>query len=303
MENIFLYILQLSIKACVVIPLIYLVRLCVKNQPKIYSFALWLVVFAGLVVSIKVEIPVMAYNPINNVNTAVNEIYTEVLDDYVGDVHIYHDNRLEYYTAIENGIIPVYNQDDGSRYVVVSAEGKEPATVSNSFIPKIAFVWAAGVLIGAFFIIKSYLNFKFTVKIVERKGNICYADGVSTPFVYGIFKPVICIPYEMKDTISQSVINHERVHISRGDHIAKPLCLMISVLHWFNPLVWVAFKLLCKDMEMSCDETVIKNGGNIKEYSLQLLDCATEKQEPQAMAVLFGESYAETRIKNILSYK
>ena len=303
MENIFLYLLPLSIKACIVIPIVCLVRLCIKSLPKIYSYVLWLVVFTGLVVSIKAEIPAVAYNPINSVNTAVNEMYAEVLDDYVGNVHIYHDNRLEYYTAIENGITPFYNKDDGSRYVVVSVEGKEPATVSNSFMPKLAFVWATGVLIGLFFIIKSYLDFRFTVKIIERNGNICYAHGVSTPFVYGIFRTIICIPYEMKDTISPSVIKHEKIHIKRGDHIIKPLCLAISVLHWFNPLVWAAFKLLCKDMEMSCDETVIRKGSNKKEYSLQLLNCATEKKNTQAMAVLFGETYAETRIKNVLSYK
>ena len=303
MENIFLYFLPLSIKACVVIPLICLVRLCIKSQPKIYSYALWLVAFVGLLVNIKVGFPAVAYNPISNINTAVNNRYTEVLDNYVDDVHIYHDNRLEYYTAIENGITPVYNQDDGTRYVVVSPEGRQPATVSSNFMPKLALIWASGVLLGVFFTLKSYLDFKFAISIVERDGNVFYAKGINTPFVYGIFKPKICIPYEMKDEISQSVIDHEKVHIRRGDHIVKPVCLFLSVLHWYNPLVWLAFRLMCKDMEMSCDETVISKGGNKKEYSLQLLNCAIDKQKPQAMAVLFGESYAETRIKNVLAYK
>ena len=162
MENIFLYILQLSIKACVVIPLICLVRLCIKKQPKIYSYALWLVVFAGLVVSIKAEIPAVAYNPINSVNTAVNGLYTEVLDDYVGDVHIYHDNRLEYYTAIEKGITPVYNPEDGTRYVVTQ-DGTiaPPQTFASHTMPKLAFVWCGGVLIGLYSLLKNYLHTKY----------------------------------------------------------------------------------------------------------------------------------------------
>ena len=301
MTNIFLYLLPLSIKACVVVPLILVIRLALKKQPKIYSYVLWLVVFAGLVFNIKV--PIAHYNPISNLTTAVNSQYVDILDNYVNDVHIYHDNRLEYYTAVENGITPVYNGEDDTRYVVVSEMGTQPDTIATSTMPKLALAWAIGVQAGLYTILKSYINSKYNIQIVEKNGDICYTNGINTPFVYGMFKPMVCIPAEMKENLSQSVIEHERNHIRRGDHIVKPLCLIISVLHWYNPLVWLAFSLMCKDMEMSCDEAVISRSGDKKEYSMQLLNCAVEKQPLHTAAVLFGESYAESRIKNILSYK
>ena len=118
MTNIFLYLLQLSLKSCVVIPLIMTIRFVMQRQPKIYSYLLWLVVFAGLVFNIRIDSSFTAYNPVGSVATAMENRYSEVMDDYVGDVHMYHDNRLEYYVAIEKGITPVYNPEDGTRYVV-----------------------------------------------------------------------------------------------------------------------------------------------------------------------------------------
>ena len=305
MTNIFLYLLPLSIKACVVIPLILLIRLMLKKQPKIYSYILWLVVFSGLVFNIQLSIPKekQLYNPVSHINTVVKNKYDEIMDDYVGDVHFYHVNRIEYYNAIENGITPVYYREDDTRYVVVSEMGTQPDTIATSTMPKLALVWALGVLAGLYTILKSYINFKYNIRIIEKNGDICYTNGINTPFVYGMFKPIVCIPYEMKENLPQSVIEHEKIHIRRKDYIIKPRCMIISVLHWYNPLVWLAFSLMCKDMEMSCDEAVISQKGNKKEYSLQLLNCAVEKQPLHTAAVLFGESYAESRIKNILSYK
>ncbi len=301
MKNLFLYFLPLSIKACIVIPLIFAIRFIIKHQPKIYSYFLWIVVFAGLIFNIRLS--VARYNPLSNLSIAVNGQYTEILDDYVGEVHFYHDNKLEYYTAIETGITPVYIQEDGTRYVAVSATGKSPDTVNSTLMPKLAFIWTAGVLVGLYSMLKSYITFKYKIDIVEKDANIFYTQGIATPFVYGLFNPVVCIPLKMKEKMPLSVIEHEKTHIRRGDHIIKPLCMAITVLHWFNPLIWLAFKYMCMDMEMSCDEAVVRKTGNKKEYSLQLLNCAVEKQPDYTVAVLFGESNAESRIKNVLSYK
>ena len=303
MNKIFLYLLPLSLKACVVIPLVMFVRYAMGRQPKIYSYVMWLLVFVLLVADIRIDTPFAIYNPVGNITNAVSTEYAEIMDDYVDDVHIYHDNRLEYYTAVENGIVPVYNPEDGTRYVVTSqGTFTPPATFASHTVPKLAFVWAAGVLVLLWRILKSYIAFTAPFEIKEKQGRTVYADGIPSPFVYGVLKPVIYIPYNMKDNPLQSVILHETIHISRGDHIVKPLCLFISVLHWYNPFVWLAFRLLCTDMEMSCDEAVVARTGNKKEYSLQLLTCAAEKTPQYSATVLFGESGAENRIKNVLAY-
>ncbi len=304
MTNIFLYLLPLSLKACVVIPLIIAVRFAIQRQPKIYSYLLWVVVFAGLVFNLRIDSPFADYNLVGNIASAVDSRYNELMDDYVGDIKIYHDNTIEYYTAIEKGITPVYIPEEGTRYVVTEGGTiTAPPTFASRTVPKLAVVWLVGLIVILCAVAKSWRSFRKSFSTVERQNKIVYISGVNSPFVWGILKPVICIPYNMKDNLPQSVISHERLHIHRGDHIIKPLCLAITAVHWFNPLVWLAFRLMCRDMEMSCDEWVIAENHSKKEYSLQLLQCASEKQPAQAMTVLFGESDAEKRIKNVLAYK
>ncbi len=307
MTNMFLYFVPLSVKALVTIPLIILVRLCISKQPKIYSYVLWAVVFIGLVVNMHITLPDTGrvFTPVNNLHRSVTGRYTEIMDDYVGEAHFYHSNRLEYYKAVENGIIPVYNLEDGTSYVVTAADGiTAPDTVGSSVMPKLAFQWALGILAAAFVMIKNLLDFHGKLAFAQNaEENIYFSENITSPFVYGFAKPKIYIPSSMADMPLEQIIRHEQTHIRRGDHIIKPICLLISIIHWFNPLVWLAFSLMCRDMEMSCDEAVISGTGSKKDYSLRLLNCAADKHTNPARAVLFGESNAESRIKNILDYK
>ena len=172
MNKIFLYLLPLSLKACVVIPLVMFVRYAMGRRPKIYSYVMWLLVFVLLVADIRIDTPFAIYNPVGNITNAVSTEYAEIMDDYVDDVHIYHDNRLEYYTAVENGIVPVYNPEDGTRYVVTSqGTFTPPATFASHTVPKLAFVWAAGVLVLLWRILKSYIAFTAPFEIKEKQGT------------------------------------------------------------------------------------------------------------------------------------
>ena len=306
MTDLFMYVISLSIKGCVVIPLIILVRFLIRKQPKIYSYALWFMVFAGLVFNIKITFDKGSfYSPVSDLHQRADSRYAELMDDYVGDVDVHYSHKMEYYQALERGIQPVYDWSDGFRYVVTAKDTiSSPPTFENTTMPKLANIWVAGILVALFVLLKNLVSFHARLQFARKaESNIYFADNITSPFVYGVLKPRIYIPSAMADMPLDSIIRHEQTHIRRGDHIVKPLALAVAVLHWFNPLVWLAFRLMCRDMEMSCDEAVIKNSTDKKEYSLRLLSCAVEKHTSPARAVLFGETDAESRIKNVLSYR
>ena len=306
MTDLFLYFLPLSIKAMVIIPLIIWVRFLIRKQPKIYSYALWAVVFLGLLVNVKITLPDTHrfFTPVGTVNNSLINQYDNIMDDYVGEADFYHTNTLEYYEAVESGIVPVYDGEGGSYVVTAKDSMTPPSTVKNSVMPILAVVWASGVMTALYIFLKNIIDFYVKLSGAEKyKDNIYISHNITSPLVYGFLKPKIYIPYSMADLSLERIIKHEQTHIRRGDYIIKPLCMMIAVIHWFNPLVWLAFRLMCRDMEMSCDESVIRQDGNKKEYSLRLLNCATDKNLQPSPMVLFGEADAESRIKNILSYK
>jgi len=306
MTDIFLNVVKLSFRASVIIPFIVLVRFMIRKQPKIYAYALWAVVFAGLIADIQISLPHTDrfITPVGNINSNIDSRYTRVINDYIGDTQVYHDNTMEYYYAVESGIEPVFNRESGENYVITGENGiARPETVGSYVMPKLSVIWLAGVVVGVFVFMKNIVDFHGRLVFAHRQqDNIYFSDNITSPFVYGIIRPKIYIPSQLADMPLEHIISHEQTHIRRGDHIIKPLCLIIAVIHWFNPFVWLAFALMCKDMEMSCDEAVVNKTGGKKDYSLRLLNCAADKNSHPARAVLFGESDVENRIKNILSY-
>ncbi|MBQ5325695.1 MAG: hypothetical protein J6K80_00710, partial [Oscillospiraceae bacterium] len=151
MTDLFMYFLPLSIKATVIIPLIAVVRFIIKKQPKIYAYALWAVVFAGLIADIQISLPHTDrfITPVGNINSNIDSRYTRVINDYIGDTQVYHDNTMEYYYAVESGIEPVFNRESGENYVVTGENGiARPETVGSYVMPKLAVVWLAGVVVG-----------------------------------------------------------------------------------------------------------------------------------------------------------
>lgn len=140
---------------------------------------------------------------------------------------------------------------------------------------------------------------------VRERDNIYLAEHLETPFVMGIIRPRIYLPASLTDKEKRYIILHEEMHIKRFDHIVKIFSFFVLCLHWFNPLVWAAFFISGKDMEMSCDEAVIKQlGSNVKkEYSASLLTLATGRRVIGGTPLAFGEGDTKGRIKNVLNYK
>ena len=164
-------------------------------------------------------------------------------------------------------------------------------------------VWLIGVLIAFAGLIVSYVRLKSKLMTsISFGGNIYWTEDIPTPFVFGIVKTKIYFPIEMKEENIAYILEHEKTHLRRLDHLKKPMALFVTVLHWFNPFSWIAFRVLGKDMELACDEETIKIIGdeNSKEYAQILLSIAVGRRNPFISSLAFGESDIKSRIKNIM---
>jgi len=170
-----------------------------------------------------------------------------------------------------------------------------------------SIVWIVGVALLILYSIISYLKLKQNIRTATRvSGNIFETDRIVTPFVYGFYKPKIYIPINIYPNELPYILAHEKVHLKRLDHIIKPFAFLVLSVHWFNPLMWLSFFLMSRDMEMSCDESVLKMfGDEIRvSYSNSLLAFSTGRSQSLSGSPLtFGESNVKTRIINILNYK
>ena len=141
-------------------------------------------------------------------------------------------------------------------------------------------------------------------KAIKDEKNVYYCDEISSPFLFGIFKPHIYLPFGMEESEKEYILAHEKYHLKRKDHIIKLAAYFILTVHWFNPLVWVGFILMNKDLEMSCDEKIISGNQKIKKaYSTSLLSFATGKRTTSPVSLSFGESSVKERVENTLKWK
>ena len=167
-------------------------------------------------------------------------------------------------------------------------------------------LWLMGVLILLTYAVVNYVMLKKRVLVFtsdERGFRRC--EAIDTPFVLGILRPRIYLPYGLSPYGEPYIIAHEKAHIKRLDHVAKPFAYLVLAIHWFNPLVWLAFVLLCKDIEYACDEKVLKNAAADirKEYATALLECASKRSFLAACPIAFGEVSVKERVKKTMLYK
>lgn len=168
------------------------------------------------------------------------------------------------------------------------------------------WVWLAGVGLMLLYSLISYVSLRWRVRAsLPFRDNAFLCDNVDFPFVFGAIRPRIYLPSDMEESQLQYVLSHEQAHIRRRDHLWKPLGFFLLTVYWFNPLLWMAYILLCRDIEQACDEKVISRLDNAgkKEYSQALLSCSSGHRIIMACPVVFGEVSLKTRIKGILHYK
>ncbi len=291
-------ILNMSITGGYIILAVMIARLILRSAPKKYSYALWAVALFRLIcpVSFKSVISVFALKPfdIKLKDTALSSQTAEI-------VHIPENIGLMAQPEIQTGISAVDTAVNESLPVATPMYSANPLQIWEFFG---MLLWIMG--IAALLVISSIGLWQLcrrlrTATLLE--GNVWQSENVQSPFIIGFFKPKIYIPYGLEGTALGYVLAHERAHIKRGDHVIRTLAYLVLCLHWFNPLVWLAFWLAGRDMELSCDEKVLGRMGGRAEYSETLLSFASPRRFPAPTPLAFGESGVARRIKNALKWK
>ncbi|MDR1736565.1 MAG: M56 family metallopeptidase [Oscillospiraceae bacterium] len=288
MDKLFLTVVNMSITGAFVIAAICLARLPLRKAPKVISYCLWAV--AGF----RLAFPFSIESVLSLIPFKAQPIPTDIATAYA--------------PRIESGIPFVNNAPGG---LLPAAEPAASANPLQIWAAVGAYVWLIGALALLGYGAASYILLKRKMRAsVCAQANIYKAENIKSPFVLGIFRPKIYLPSGLDAQECRYIILHEQTHIRRRDHIVKFFAYFILCLHWFNPLAWAAFWLMGADMEMSCDERVLKTmGGEMKkEYSLSLLSLATQRRAVggarAAFAPLaFGEGGIKGRVKNVLNFK
>ncbi len=302
MENIlvsaFLKILNMSITGGYIILAVMLARLILRAAPKKYSYALWAVALFRLVcpVSFKSVISVFALRPfdIKLEDTTLSSQTAQI-------VHIPENIGMMTQPEIQTGISAVDAAVNESLPVATPMYSANPLQIWE-FVGML--LWLAGIAVLLFISLIGLWRLCRRLRTATLlEGNVWQSENVQSPFIIGFFKPKIYIPYGLEGAALGYVLAHERAHIKRGDHIIRTLAYLVLCLHWFNPLVWLAFWLAGRDMELSCDEKVLGRMGGRAEYSETLLSFASPRRFPAPTPLAFSESSVGRRIKNALKWK
>ena len=279
-------LVDISLTASIVILVVIGIRQLLKRTPKVFSYALWGIVLLRLLIPISIESPVSIVPDQTTISNVME--FNEVLPE------------IEFETPQDRA---------NNEWIRENTPPDEPfALVSRSFDAEIylTLVWLTGIVVMLLASTVSYGKLRKRVRVcVPFRKGIYIADDISTPFVMGIFRPVIYLPGTLEKAERKYIIAHERHHIRRGDHIFKALGFLALTIHWFNPLVWVAFVLANRDMEMSCDEAVIRKfGEDVRaDYSASLLNLATGHRLFAGIPLAFGEGNPTGRVRNLAKWK
>lgn len=285
MDDVFLKLVNLSISASWLILAVLVLRVVLKKAPKWVMPLLWGVVALRLVCLFSIE---SALSLIPSAETIPSEIVTETREPV-----LYEQATLDIVT----------NPTLSSAAEVPVGVSRQQAQVDFNIY---SILWLAGMaaLLVHALVSAGKLKRKLATAILLRD-NIYESEFVDSPFVFGVVKPNIYLPMHMDEGTAAYVIAHEHAHLARRDHWWKVLGYLVLALHWFNPLVWVAYILFCRDIELACDEKVVKglDGAARADYSQALLSCAAPKRAVAACPLAFGEGNIKTRVKSALHYK
>ena len=289
-------LLNMSLTASVAIVFVLLLRLMLKKAPKVISYALWAVVLFRLLCPVTIESSFSLFGLMDTPTTESTNLTTSI--EYVPE-NIVHTE----YPAVT---LPVPGVSNAINDTLPSGREQLVADPLEAPVTFATYVWIAGVLVMAAYSVISYRRLRQKLLTASPlRDNIYLADEITSPFVMGLVRPKIYLPSDMEEREQAYIIRHEQHHIHRGDHIIKALAFLALSIHWFNPLVWVAFIYSNKDMEMSCDEAVVKKMGDgiLADYTASLLSLATGKHIIAGMPLAFGEGDTKGRIRNLANWR
>ncbi len=286
MSGLFLQVFNMSITAGYFILAIILFRLIFKKAPKWVNCLLWGLVSLRLAIPFKIESNFSLLPTSNTISTNKKSSGLPFSIDsgiYTVDTNVNEYLKYHYYEGVT-----------------------VPENTFVDIVSVLAIIWLIGVALMLVYSAISFIRLKKQVSVSLRyRDNIYYCDNIETPFILGTIRPKIYIPSCLEEGQIENVIMHENAHLKRKDHWWKPLGFLILAFYWFNPLVWVAYILLCRDIEKACDEKVIKNmnAQEKKGYLETLVDCSVQRKMVFACPVAFGEVGIKQRVKAVLNYK
>ena len=288
MEKLFLELLNMSCAASYVIAAVLLLRLLLKKAPRRYSYVLWSAVAFRLCcpVSLSAGFSLFGLLDLTQRGAALDFIPENLGMMVQPEVH----TGLTAVNAVLRDSLP-------------AASPANSANPMQIVIFIASVLWCAGAAALALYGLFSYLALRRRLCTATRlEDNVFESAAVRSPFVLGVLRPRIYLPYGLDGESCAFVLAHERYHLRRKDPLVRLFAFCLLALHWFNPLVWIAFSCMSRDMEMSCDEKVLENGG-AKAYSLCLLSVASGRRFPAPGPLAFGETGVKSRIRHALAWK
>lgn len=286
MDGFMIRLLNMSFTAGCACLLVIALRVLLRRLPKIYSYALWGIVLFRFLCPFTLE------TAVSLLPVSPETVSNGILYDKTPSVHsgvVWFDNSV-------NQVL---------KQTMTPADGAVSVNPIQVALFVCGIVWLAGAAGFAAYNLISYISLRRKLKdAVKLKRRIFASDKISSPFTMGILNPRIYLPYGLSKAEEKCIVAHEWVHIRRRDGLVKMLGILVLTLHWFNPLAWIGVSLMCKDMEMACDETALKHlgMGERQQYTMTLFNVSL-KHSGLLLPTAFGESNTKIRIKNILSYK
>ena len=285
MTDLFLHLINMSITAGWLVLAVVVLRLLLKKAPKAISCLLWALVAVRLILPFSIE-SVLSLIP------SAETVPPDIIYAQEPTIH----TGIQSFNAVINPIITE----------TFAPQGLVSINPIQVFLLIASWVWVLGMAGMLVYAAVSYLRIRKKVSAaVCQSHNIYICDYVDSPFILGIVRPRIYLPSTLTPDAAESVIAHEEAHLARKDHWWKPLGYLLLTVYWFNPLMWLAYILLCRDIELACDEKVIKtmSGPEKQAYSTALLGCSVRRSRIAACPLAFGEVGVKARIKSVLSYK
>ena len=285
MADKFLEVFNMSVTAGWLVLAIIVLRFLLKKAPKGVICFLWLLVALRLIIPSTFE-SVMSFIPSAEVVTE-ESLYSDTSMVNTG------------IPIVDNSVNPVISK-------TLEPESGNSVNLMQVVIYVASYVWVVGMICMGLYAAVSYIRLRIKVREgVEDGKRIWLCDRIATPFILGVVRPKIYIPSSVEEKDKEFVIAHEKAHLKRKDHWWKPLGFALLTVYWFNPLMWVAYILLCKDIEYACDENVLKRLGTDckKDYTNALINCSVSRRTVVVCALAFVEVGVKDRIKFVLSYK
>lgn len=271
MSALFLKLVNMSLSASWLVLAVLALRLVLKRAPKWVNVLLWGMVGIRLVLPVSIESTLSLVPSAEPVNPAI-----------IGG------------TAVRVG------------GAAAAGAANSPAAAGPGLVEILSYVWAAGAILLFLYSVVSWLRLRVRVReAVRLQGRIYQSERIDSPFVLGIIRPKIYLPYQLGREELTHVLAHEQAHIARKDHWWKPLGFLLLTVYWFSPILWLGYVLLCRDIELACDERVIRTLNNEQkaDYARTLVACSMDRRAVAACPLAFGEIGVKERVKSVMNYK